>query len=400
MQFGKRTVFLLLFASMPILSLLANMSRFVTYLAHAMTLSFFALAFVVGASTPRFWGPALRALALPTLYVTAFFITSYFGVDFDYSVRYGVLRMPFIVTGFFVWYTIGFCYDEHRVATVVSTAFTVLAVVAVVLARKGVVDVEFTRVLNGPEVPLALVPAYLNSAVGMIGLLLLAGLASVKKTIVLCAGVALFVVWMVKRRGRIEGWPRMRLSSYRVLAGIVVLVVVAIPIAQVAAPFINQTISRIALERGDVYRFVMTVEFLRLLAEHFPLGTGFYTFGKLTFYTIPYGTWNGTDFTPEGMSLHSTPMHVLLEGGMAVTVILLLIYWKVFKAIRLMLAHPPTRGAATLMLGWVVVCLVYGLFNQLHATHYFFGVLGFALGCYDRYRPQLAAASQARLTAT
>ena len=53
---------------------------------------------------------------------------------------------------------------------------------------------------------------------------------------------------------------------------------------------------------------------------------------------------------------------------------------------RKFLALPVTKPLGIVLITWAVASIIYGVFNQLHATRFFFGVFAYSFGCYERYR--------------
>lgn len=394
------TGFLALMAAAPIVELLAGTSLLVTYILYSYSIVLLIAALNAAPNLPRFWIPARRWLLLPAIYVAVFMVTTYFGANFEYSIRYRVLMMPFMLIDFFAWYTVAYCVDERRFARAVTLAYVSFAVAAIAFARIGLIDAEATRVIYGPDVPFALVASSMSSMVVASAVLLTAALASLKKTVVICALIGFVLVLLAKRQWPMPGWPRRSVTLSGVIRGTVLALFAMPALMPLALPYLEQTIERFMLDGEDVMRLAMASEFVRLLAENFPRGTGYYTFGYLTQDTLPYTTYtaDGTELQ-DGMSLHNTPMHIMLEGGLPITLIALALYLRAFGVLRRMHRHPPSRGAATMIFAWLVVCGVYGMFNQLHGSRYFFGVLGFAFGCYQRHL-QEAYAQRAITTRT
>lgn len=384
------TFYLTLLAATPLVEVLAGTTFLVTYILYGYRLLLLLLAINAARGVADFWRPARQHLILPVAYVLFFWITTYYGADLEYSLRYRAHFLPVLLIDFFLWYVAGRLFDEKLFVTRIYWMTAIFASLSVVFALVGVIDAEDTRVIYGPDVPIALAAAVISSK-WIIGLLLLAAiLASIKKTVVLCGVVALGTVTGLKLIFDAPGWGQERITPGKLVVSAIVFIAVLIPMVDSAWPLIEETIGRLLIEREDLYRLAMLEEFLRLLDEYFPRGSGYYTFGSLTRETLPYTTFtaDGTELG-DGMSLHNTGMHVLLEGGLAVSVVLILMYFKVFRCLFQLIKNHPSRGLGIVALAWVLVCIAYGSFNQLHATRYYFGILGFIVGCHWRYFPKV-----------
>ena len=377
--------YLTLLAATPLVELLAGTSLLVTYILFGYRLLLLLIALRYVRTVPGFWRPARQHLILPVLYVVFFLITTIFGVDLEYSIRYRAYFMPTLVVDFFLWYVAGRLFDERHYLSLVYILTGIFGALSISFSFIGLVDSEATRVIYGPDMPIAIAAAVLCSNwVVVLGLMLVA-LASIKKTVVICAAIAVTTVAGLRWIYGAPGWARDQISPGKAFPAFVVLLLLILYI-DTAWPLIEETVGRMLVEREDFYRLAMTEEFFRLLDVYFPWGAGYYTFGFLTSDIIPYTTFtaDGTELG-DGMSLHNTAMHALLEGGLAVSVVLILLYFRAFRCIYQMFKRKPLRGLAIVLLAWVLVCIAYGMLNQLHATRYYFGVLGYVIGCHWRY---------------
>lgn len=388
----KHKLFLLFLASTPLVELFAGTTPYVTYINLVYKLFVFAVGIFCVWGNASFKVSVARNLILPLMYVVVFTVTSWFGESFEYSVRYRVWFLPLLLVDFCSWYMAGYLLDDSTYAKYVYRIGALFAVSSLMLAGVGIIDADKTRVIYGVDVPIALAAAVMSSSVFFSGILVLAALSSLKKTVVLCAGVGLLVPLLLKLFVKAKNWPRPKNAILSIGGGGMLLALIALPLAQTFLPFMMATLERLSYEREDVLRLAMAAEYLRLLDEHFPNGIGYYMFGYMTADTLPYTTYtaDGTELN-DGMSLHNTFMHFTLEGGLPILAIVGLLYWKLGARLRKLFSFGPAKGIAILITAWAMIGIVYGLFNQFHATRYFFAIFGFAFGCYEKYRHQLVA---------
>lgn len=385
-MFRGGRLFLILLAATPLIELVAGSTIYVTYITVLYKIFVLVIGVLVVPWSSIFLRSISRNLLLPTLYVVIFLGTSWFGANFEYSVKYRVLFLPLLLVDFCSWYIAGYFFQERIYAKYIYKLAAVFAVCSLVFAAIGVIDPEQTRVIYGPDVPLAIVPAVMSSSIFFSGILMIAALSSLKKTVVLCAVAALSFPLALKAVFRTTDWGQRKNKVLIVCGSVLLLILVSIPLVPTFIPFMAATIERLSQEREDIIRLAMAAEYLRLLGENFPIGTGYYTFGYLTAETLPYTTYTATgEVLNDGMSLHNTFMHVSLEGGLLALVVIGILYWKLAAQVRRLFSQRPSRGAAIIITVWVLVGIIYGLFNQFHATRYFFGIFGFAFGCYERY---------------
>lgn len=332
---------------------------------------------------------ASRAV-IPSLYAVAFIVASYFGASFAESQKYRVLWLPLMLIDFAAWYSVGYFVKEQkflRYFTVSACAFA-----AISLALSAITTQE--RVLSGPDVPFAISPAVMMSSTALVIFLLLASFASLKKTVVACSMAAFAYCYLTNKFSRYR-WEKYK-SRIRItgidplikwLIGSVVSLAVLAIVAVQAQPLMTATVDRVTSEGGeDTLRLAAIVEFLYLLPLHWPQGAGYYTFGFLTADTINFTTVTADGDILYGMSLHNSFMHWILEGGLSIVVIVCIMAWAYYRAVRRLRQWPEAIPLARILMGWAVVGVVYGMFNQFHATQYFFGMIGYAAGCLDRYR--------------
>lgn len=387
--YTRSTLYLTLLAATPLVEVLAGSTLLVTYILYGYRFLLLLLALRVAPRSMNFWRPARQHLVLPIAYVLFFWISTYYGADLEYSIRHRAYFLPVLVIDFFLWYVAGRMFDESFFIVRLYWMTAVFSALSIAFALTGVIDAEATRVIYGPDVPVALAAAVICSKWVIALILFFSILASLKKTVVLCGLIGVSCVIGLKWIYGTPGWGRDRVTPRKLMLSGVVFLVVLIPLVEFSWSFVQVTVGRLLLEREDLYRLAMLEEFLRLLGEYFPYGSGYYTFGSLTRETLPYTTFtaDGSELS-DGMSLHNTGMHVLLEGGLVVTIVLLLMYLSVFRCVIRLIRNHPSRGLGILLFSWLLVCIAYGMLNQLHATRYYFGIIGYAIGCHWRYFPK------------
>lgn len=383
---ARFTIFLTVLCATPVVDRLAGLSEYVTYINVMYRILSLAVSIFVCAGFPKIVSLSVRALVVPLIYVIGFFVASIYGANLEYSIDFRLFLLPLLLVDFFQWFLAGLIFNEKSLLRKIYLYGAVYGALSIGLGLFDLIDVEMTRVIAGPDIPVALV-ASIASYQGIYSLLLMImAVGSLKKTVVLCSiGGGLAVLFL----RRIGGLSRRRRESRFRYAGflqVAVIIGFVLPALAAAMPYIDQTIARLFGEREDVLRDAMFSEFSYLLPVYFPWGSGFYTFGFLTQYTLDYTTVTADGREMLGMSLHNTIMHVLLEGGLVVSLCFVILYgtaiWYGIKLYR----NPETRAVAIVMLSWVLVALMYGMTNQLHATRYYFGIVGFCYGTFYRYR--------------
>ncbi|KRC81723.1 hypothetical protein [Sphingomonas sp. Root241] len=384
---ARFSIFLVTLCATPVVDRLASLSEYVTYINTFYRLLSLATCLVVCVGFPKIVTLSSRALLIPAIYVVTFIITSMRGVNPEFSIDNRLFLLPLIMVDFFQWFLAGLIFNEKSFQKKVYFYGAIYGFISIVLALTDLIDVDQARVIAGPDIPVALVAAIASNQVIYAVFLMVAAIGSLKKTVVLCsvggAAIALFLMRVGRTKKKKVGGKRFK---YPAFLQFTIFVGIVIPFLFVAFPYIDQTVVRLFGEQEDVMRTAMFDEFNYLLPIYFPWGTGYYTFGYLTRDTISYGTLTADGREVLGMSLHNTILHVLLEGGAIVFGCFVILYSasivyaiKLFKSLE-------TRPVAIVMLSWLFVALVYGLTNQLHATRYYFGIVGFCYGVYYRYR--------------
>jgi len=393
-----RTILLLVYAATPIVELLGSLSERSTYITVIYQVLTLLLAIFVVRDTAMYQS-CLRAAILPALYAITFIIVSYYGANFEYSIKYRVLLLPLLVVDFCMFYIIAYAMPFQLVMRAIGILITVFAILSLLLAHFDITDASMTRVIYGFDLPFAVPPMIMFGSLYLGGILVFVALLSVKKTVFLSCIAAFLATYAIRSALRVGIWKRRRtqVQSEKVklltvpkLAGLGASCVI---LGLFFYTYLSETIVRLLTERQDIYRSEMAGEFMRLSREHFPGGIGYYCFGFLTKDTIKYYSQTASGMIlDDGMSLHNSFMHVILEGGGAVCIVLALLCWLCLKRIRSMAKDPEQKGFAVVFIGWAIAAAIFGSPQPFHATHYFFGIPGLIMGTYDRYQRKRAEA--------
>jgi hypothetical protein len=353
--------------------------------------------FVYGISLASFKGydiiMYLKWLFLPSLYVLIFIIVSYLGVNFDFSVKYHVLYLPLNLINFSVWYFLGRFYDVKSFMTTFYRTVSYYGIAVLFLAMFGLIDPEQTRVISGVDLSLAMPISILFGDIFFSGIILVLSIFSIKKTVVLGVLLSYFVVSYYKKKYEIKSFLNLvkvtlpiKKMFYSKTIKIFLLVFLAGLLIILFSPFMLATIDRFAVNTDEV-RMSIATEFFNELFRNFPNGTGYYTFGYLTGDIIEYSSTTASgEILTDGVTLHNSLMHFALEGGLAILIIVFLLYKYYFKTIRFLLRWNEAKYLAIILICWFFVTTFYGMFQQYHATRYFFGIFGLAFGVYEKFK--------------
>jgi hypothetical protein len=332
-------------------------------------------------------------ILLPASYVVVFMIVSYYGVSFDASISNHVLYMPLWLVNFTSCFMVGYFFHERIYLRYLCQVCGVFGVASLVFAMFEWIDPDQTRIISGLDLPAATSVAVTSGDLFWTGILLFISFFSLKKTVVACTIGAVLAAFTLKK---ITKSPNFILSEkvrsqidvqFSRLIKTISFAVLCIALLSIFSPYMFATVQRLLLEKEDIIRSSADAEAYRILRENFPFGIGYGTFGHLTRDTLQYATYTASgDRIDDGMSLHNTFMHIAVEGGLPIIVIVLFFYWNLGKVVRRLLLFDLSKPLAIILITWAIISVLFGLFNQLHATRYFFGIFAFAFGCYERYR--------------
>jgi hypothetical protein len=257
----------------------------------------------------------------------------------------------------------------------------------------GLIDPEQTRVISGVDLSLAMPISILFGDIFFSGIILVLSIFSIKKTVVLGVLLSYFVVSYYKKKYEIKSFLNLvkvtlpiKKMFYSKTIKIFLLVFLAGLLIILFSPFMLATIDRFAVNTDEV-RMSIATEFFNELFRNFPNGTGYYTFGYLTGDIIEYSSTTASgEILTDGVTLHNSLMHFALEGGLAILIIVFLLYKYYFKTIRFLLRWNEAKYLAIILICWFFVTTFYGMFQQYHATRYFFGIFGLAFGVYEKFK--------------
>lgn len=387
-----QNIFLALLVLTPLVSLFSGMSLFVTYinLSYKLIVTFFAC--LVYYQSGKRWQLIWPAAALPAIYIAIFGLTTILFADLDYSMRYRAHWLPLLLIDFFLWYVAGSIVKGDVIVKQFNLLMLIYGVSSIVMSIIGWHDVNI-RIIPGPEIAMAVGSSVAASSAVGAGLLLIVALASLKKSVVLCAVAGVITAVLLKRIGKNSQGGMAGTSGYfSSVFSIFAVLLLGIVLYVVSGDFIDATLERFATEGEDIMRMAMFDEALFLLKDNFPFGIGYYSFGFYTQISLPYTTFTADGLElADGMSLHNTPLHVLLEGGLATAVVIVLIYWKAFSMALELVDHSSSRLIGRSIIVWLCVGILFGMVNQLHASWLYMGVFGLAFGCYDQIRGKMTS---------
>lgn len=332
-----------------------------------------------------------RSIFISLLYVFTFILVSYYGVSWEYSVSHNALLLPLYLIHFLIFYIFALRVTPSTGLFYVYRAMLAYGLLAVLFSQIGLIDAEKTRVISGVDIPLGVCLAFLFGDLFSLFLFLVIALMSIKKTVILASFLALFLTFTFSRffkAGNLD-LPIQKTRKIQFSKSVIAVLGLfcAIFLVGLFFPFFSASIARLGETGIDYYRVLAALEFARLLAEYFPQGTGFYTFGFLTIETIEYTSSTASgEVLPDGMSLHNTPFHILLEGGLIVSLCWITNIIRLVYGSRLMLKTKLFKPIGVLLLVWFIITNIYGLTQQLHSSHYFFGLFGLFYGYFDKYK--------------
>jgi hypothetical protein len=383
MKISLTKTYIKLFLFWPVFSLLISLTPFSSQLNLIYQLILFVLCLFLTYNNKAFWRKLIYILILPTLYISFFLVITYFGVDLTYSLKNRFYFITLDLVTFFLFYSAGNLYDIK----VISSLFVKYNLVFVIISLFiGYLSAQLNgisqiRVISGLDIPFAISFAlFNNSGFFYIFIFLIGALSSIKKTLIITSLLPFIILFFFKKKNTQEfRLNKKDKNSNKILFLFIPIFIFLTPLI---IQFINATFLRLFDDQEDVYRLMQISEFVRLLKIHFPFGTGISTFGSLTKDTIPYNTFTSSGDILDGMSLHNTPMHVLLEGGLIITILYLMLYYKSIKRAYMLFKNKKTSSIGLLFFNLLIVSFVFGLFNQLHGQLYYFGLFGFITGTY------------------
>ncbi|WP_216184244.1 O-antigen ligase [Polynucleobacter sp. MWH-HuK1] len=329
----------------------------------------------------------LKWLALPICYALAFILVSYWGIDFQESIKYQVLYLPIVTIDFIVAFIIGYKFNQAVVAKYILIAGALSIFYLLIdaylhpsLPRIGVLDLDVAMI-----VPLATISGATTLAFAAIFTLL----ASTKKTITVAAIFSLGAAFLFKARNS-RGHRNAALERRNSVASIwirrIVGVIAIFFVMALFAEKIQTTYKRLSDPQGDEdpSRTAISTLSFELLSENFPAGIGLGGFSSISQELINYRILDARGEIVYGANLHSSYMTWALEGGLPIVVIVLSLCFFTFRAIRHLLKDEKSRVLGEVMLIWLFQGMLYGLFQQWHNSAPFWMLFGLVFGCYER----------------
>ncbi len=389
MSFSGRSLYILLWALTPLISLLVyRYSQYPNQLYWGYKLFLVILALLIFRDSVKIISVQLRWLGLVSLYAFSFIAVSYFGVDFTTSVQsYHVLYKPLILLDFFVSFVVGYKYHENQSMKYVLLTGGIILVYAIADVW---ITPDKTRLISGLEIPMAIPAAVIfgNTFIALVMVVFL--FASMKKTVAACGLVSFGLAFFLKKVLRLRGWAYGRSLKKEILEYVAarkfLIFFLALLIAVVSPPYIFSTIERFSSSYIDTTRVAITSYSFQLLYEYFPGGIGLGGFSFLSLDSIPYQITDARGVVRSGANLHSSFMTWALEGGALVLLVVTVIFLYLVKIIRRFLIFDNTKYLGAILLVWLVAGMIFGLFQQWHNTGAFWLLFGYSFGCYERYR--------------
>lgn len=389
MPLNRQSFYLLLWVLTPLLTVLASKTTYPNQIYVCYELLEVGLCALFFRQFVTLVRSQLKWLTVLLLYAVVFIIVSYYGVDFPTSVEYGVFYLPLIVVlEFFAAYSVGYLFDERR-------TFKYLMGAALALMAYTLLQIQLSpdadRFVSSLSLPMS-IPVFIYSGQALLAFVcMIVLLLSLKKTIVVTGGVSLAIAYVLKpyvQPGRSLGKTsvtRTRLLA-TLLTSLLLLVASGVILAGYSA-YLSGTIARFS-EEEDVSRSSIALYSVVLLAQHFPQGIGWFGFLSQSIGVISYDVIDARGDLHSGANLHSSYMTWALEGGAPIVLIILYLFWKLFGVIRSFFRTKSTRVLGATLLIWLLSGMIYGAFQQWHSSGTFWGLFGFAFGCYERYRAQ------------
>ncbi len=386
MSFNKQSLFIFLWAIYSLgVFIAARYTEFPNqaYVIYGVVLTF--LATLVFRDIVNVTFVQLKWLALPLAYALTFIIVSYFGIDFEQSIKYQVLYLPLVITiDFFLAFIIGFKFRETTIAKYaliaggLSTFYLLTEAFLFPSTRMGGLDLDVAMV-----VPLAVLFGAKPMALAALFVLI----ASTKKTITVVALLAFAgAYWLNSRNGAKAAGavkPSVFATWLRRVAGAVAVIAVVGYFAQ----NIQTTYERLTFEGdGDPMRTAISTVSFDMLEEHFPWGIGLGGFSSASQSQINYQTYDARGEIVVGANLHSSYMTWALEGGLPILLIVLALFFFAVRAIWYLQKNDESRMFALVLLIWLLQGMLFGMFHQWHNTHPFWALFGLVFGCYERHR--------------
>jgi len=394
MKIRQDSFCLLLWASTPLVLNLGQMTAYPNQIYVLYEILEICLAAVILKRFHQAVRLQLKWVAVLLLYSLTFIVVSYYGVDFQTSIEYGVYyQPPVIVLEFAIAFIIGYLFDERR-------TFKYLRVFAFVLMAYTLLQIELepdrSRYVTNLNIPMA-IPLFVFARQGFFALLsCLVLLLSLKKTVVACGLLSLALAYLLRgyvlRRERSTD-PGGRLTAGRLIAAVSIVIFVFAAMAFIMIRFsgnLSATMARFS-EPEDTARAAITAYSLILLLQNFPVGIGWMGFLYMSIGVIRYDVTDARGEVRPGAPLHNSYMTWALEGGLPVLLIMMFLFWQLLRTIRRLIRHRESALIGATALIWLLSGMLFGMFQQWHSSGTFWQLFGIVFGSYARYRCLYAA---------
>jgi hypothetical protein len=336
--------------------------------------------------------PGLKEyLLLIGLYFLAFYIVSFWELFPGTTVIWGKFEIVEIAVAITYYMFARSCSAQ----TIVTAHHNLgVALVTLTLAQLAL-DQEAIRYGYGYQLMLCLPASMLLRKYWFVALGLAVMLASQHKTPLICACLAVAIMFLFARPEK----PRLSQAvKYMRVAHAILAVMICATLLVAVFPRIVATLSRFIGTEGvfefagvqveaegiDVSRVYIVERSLELLREFFPAGMGYMNFFEWTGLEVTDVRTTRLGVEVGGISLHNSFITWVLEGGLLVSAAVLYIFWRVSKRIRALLLEPASRNLGVLCIAWAVACLLLGGFHQLHQMMQFWGTMALIYGFSDR----------------
>lgn len=397
-KFSKQSVFVFFWAIQPLVVFLSvRYTPFPNQLDFIYGFLLALLAFFVFKDSIKIIIIQLKWLALVLGYALIFIIVSIFGVDFEASVKeYFVLYLPLIVAlNFPVAFAIGFKFHERVVFNYMILAWTITLAYLFFdyflfpFPEDRLITISLDQAMIAP------LATFLGSPMVALSAFVLL-LISTKKTTTVIALIALGGAYWIKKRNKLgvnSASKKANINSvvirlFRnvlIAAGVVVFLVYFSQNAQVTVDRLLHSSSE-SLEEDDPNRVLIALTSYRLLQENFPYGIGWGGFTSISKNELNYNTYAANGEIVSGANLHNSYMTWALEGGLPIVVIMIILFYYLFRAIRFFLRDERSKLLGYVTLIWLLQGMLFGMFHQWHSTLPFWMLFGFTFGCYERYK--------------
>lgn len=339
----------------------------------------------------------LTLWGLIALYLIAFYAVSLWELFPGTTVVWGKFELVHFAVAA-VFYMLGRAFDERSILVALHVLGVVI--VAATVIQLGLDHEENRRYGYGWQLMLCLPASVLLRKYWFVAAAFLVMLASRHKAALACAALSVGITFVFaslpkERVTSIAYLTRASAAVVAVLGSVLLLLVYPDKATEAFAPAIERFLDEdaglevfgveIRGEGPDPARELVTARSVELLRESLPQGMGYMNFATLIGdETGALSTLvGGREFY--GINLHNSYMTWVLEGGVLVSCVVLLLFWRTWARISWLRRNPATYNFGILFIAWAAACLLLAGFHQLHAIMQFWGTLGLIYGYYDHH---------------